>query len=61
MLSARYVMLMAVMRLAAVLSGFNSRINQENYNRLEVGMEYGKVVELLGEADNCNSATGVSI
>ena len=41
---------------AVVLAGCGSRINQENYNRLEVGMKYEQVVGLLGEPDNCNSA-----
>ncbi|MCF8026433.1 MAG: DUF3862 domain-containing protein [Desulfobacteraceae bacterium] len=41
---------------AVVLAGCGNRINQENYNRLEVGMKYEQVVELLGEPDNCNSA-----
>ncbi|MCF8037011.1 MAG: DUF3862 domain-containing protein [Desulfobacteraceae bacterium] len=56
MLRAGYAILMAGMLIAATLSGCNSRINQENYDRLEVGMEYGQVVELLGEPDNCDSA-----
>ncbi len=32
-----------------------SRINKENYQKLEVGMSYQEVTELLGEPDQCNA------
>ena len=51
-----YGFLMAMLLIAACLVGCKSRINQENYNRLELGMQYEVVVDLLGEPDNCDSA-----
>jgi hypothetical protein len=35
-----------------------SKINQENYNKLEIGMKYSEVVTILGKATNCNEALG---
>lgn len=32
-----------------------SKINQENYDRLKVGMDYDEVVKILGKPDNCES------
>ena len=32
-----------------------SKINQENYDRLELGMDYDEVLKILGEPDNCMS------
>ncbi len=32
-----------------------SKINQENYKKLKVGMGYGEVVEIIGKPDNCKS------
>ena len=32
-----------------------SKLTQENYDKLSVGMDYGAVVALLGEPDECKS------
>ena len=32
-----------------------SKITQENYDRLSVGMDYKEVLEILGEPDECTS------
>jgi hypothetical protein len=32
-----------------------SKINQENYDKLKVGMDYDEVLEILGKPDNCES------
>lgn len=32
-----------------------SKITQENYAKLEMGMDYAKVVEILGEPTKCES------
>jgi hypothetical protein len=32
-----------------------SKINQENYDKLQVGMDYDEVLEILGKPDNCES------
>lgn len=32
-----------------------SKINRENYDKLEIGMEYDKVVSILGEPASCEA------
>lgn len=32
-----------------------SKINQENYDKLEVGLGYEEVLKILGKPDNCES------
>jgi len=32
-----------------------SKINQENYDKLKVGLEYDEVLKILGKPDNCES------
>lgn len=32
-----------------------SRVNEENYNRLQMGQTYGDVVEILGNPDQCEA------
>jgi len=32
-----------------------SKITQENYDQLKVGMDYNEVIKILGEPDNCES------
>ncbi|SPD72336.1 conserved hypothetical protein [uncultured Desulfobacterium sp.] len=36
-----------------------SKLTRENYDKLEMGMDYKKVVEILGEADQCDGALGM--
>lgn len=35
-----------------------SRVSREAYDQIKIGMDYRKVVEILGEADSCDSALG---
>jgi hypothetical protein len=35
-----------------------SKVTKENYDKLKIGMDYGKVITILGEADDCSSALG---
>jgi len=35
-----------------------SKITQENYDKIKVGMDYQQVLEILGEADKCDGALG---
>jgi hypothetical protein len=45
--------------IAAVLLTIGcSKLTTENYNRLRIGMNYDKVVSLLGTADQCDGAMG---
>ena len=32
-----------------------SKITQENYNKLKIGMEYNEVLKILGKPDHCES------
>jgi hypothetical protein len=32
-----------------------SKINQENYEKLKIGMKYDEVLKILGKPDNCES------
>lgn len=42
-----------------MLSAGCSKITQQNYNQLKIGMSYDEVVGILGEPDQCNSAVGL--
>ena len=35
-----------------------SKITKENYDKLEMGMEYSEVTALLGNPDNCTESMG---
>jgi hypothetical protein len=35
-----------------------SKINKENYDKLEMGMEYSEVTALLGNPDSCTESMG---
>ncbi|BCS97814.1 lipoprotein [Desulfoluna limicola] len=36
-----------------------SKLTNDNYNQLEVGMSYDEVVSLIGKADDCASTMGM--
>lgn len=36
-----------------------SKLTTENYDRLEIGMDYDEVVAIFGEADECGGAMGI--
>ena len=35
-----------------------SKITKENYDKLEIGMEYSEVITILGKPDNCSDTMG---
>jgi hypothetical protein len=35
-----------------------SKVTQENYDKLKMGMEYSEVTALLGNPDNCEESMG---
>ncbi len=35
-----------------------TKVNQENYNKLKVGLSYNQVTEILGKPDECNAVLG---
>ena len=53
------LMLSACLLAAALVTAGCSKINQDNYNRLEVGMTYGEVISILGQAEECSSAVSL--
>ncbi|MGZ8217939.1 DUF3862 domain-containing protein [Methylomagnum sp.] len=32
-----------------------SKVNRENYDKLKMGMDYGEVIQILGEPANCDN------
>ncbi len=50
----RYIFLAA---LATLIFGC-SRLTQDNYDKLKMGMDYNEVVSLLGKPDNCSETLG---
>ena len=48
------IMLIICLAPSLILLGC-SKINQENYDKLKVGMDYDEVIEILGKPDNCES------
>lgn len=48
---------LAAIGLIASISLFGcSKLNRENYDKINVGMDYGEVVSIIGEPDTCDSA-----
>ena len=46
----------AIFLVLAILAAFGcSKLSQENYDNLSVGMDYQEVIELLGDPDECKS------
>ena len=46
----------AIFLVLAILAAFGcSKLSQENYDKLSVGMDYQEVIELLGNPDECKS------
>ena len=35
-----------------------SKLNRENYDKIEVGMDYQEVVSIIGDPDKCDAAMG---
>ncbi len=40
-----------------VLAGC-SKLNQENYDKIKIGMDYQQVIEIIGNPDKCDAALG---
>jgi hypothetical protein len=47
-----------ILLLVGLLAGC-SKLNQENYDRLQAGMSYDDVVDILGPPDDCAQTLGV--
>ena len=37
-----------------------SKLTQENYEKIKLGMKYEEVVDILGQAQECDSSIGVT-
>ena len=37
-----------------------SSLSKENYDKIQMGMPYTKVIDILGKADKCNALAGMS-
>ena len=35
-----------------------SKMNQENYNKIKIGMDYQQVIEIISNPDKCDAALG---
>lgn len=42
-----------------VLLGCGNKVSLENYQKIQVGMAYAEVVQLIGKPENCNEVIGV--
>jgi hypothetical protein len=49
--------LLITLLLIVTLTGC-SKLNQENYDRIEIGMDYQNVTEIIGQPDKCDAALG---
>jgi hypothetical protein len=45
---------------AALLFSGCSKLSKENYDKIQSGMQYDEVVQLIGKPDNCSEAIGLS-
>ncbi len=45
--------------LVLFLWGCNSKLTQENYNKIGMGMGYDQVVDLIGKPDKCDDVMGI--
>nr|WP_321401761.1 DUF3862 domain-containing protein [uncultured Desulfobacter sp.] len=50
-------LLILVLFCTVVLLGC-SKLTRENFDKVEMGMDYKKVVEIIGEPDTCDGALG---
>lgn len=55
----RKMTLLVVMLVTLLFVVGCSKISKENYDKLEMGMEYYEVTALLGSPDNCAESMGV--
>jgi hypothetical protein len=44
---------------ALLLASGCSKITQENYDKISMGMNYDEVISILGDADECGGAVGI--
>jgi len=52
------LLLLALLTIPFLIMGC-SKVSKENYDKLEMGMEYSKVTALLGNPNSCTESIGV--
>ena len=50
--------MMAMVLLLFLCTGC-SKLNQENYNKIETGDDYSTITKLIGEPDKCDAVVGI--
>ena len=54
----RVVQRLAVVLVCTALFWGCSKVTRENYDRIEMGMTYDQVVEIIGGPDSCDASMG---
>ena len=54
----RLTKLIAVAFLFSLVIVGCSKMNQKNYNKIKIGMDYQQVIEIIGNPDKCDAALG---
>ena len=52
--------LIAILLLSSLFLLNCSKLTQENYEKIKLGMAYEEVTDILGQAQECNSSMGVT-
>lgn len=54
-----HILPILIMTLICTLLTACSKINQQNYDKLSLGMEYPQVVTLIGQPNDCQTTLGI--
>ena len=60
MFSPKTALLIAVIIFVSFFTIACDKVTQENYEKLKVGMTYEEATDILGKAQECNSAIGMT-
>ncbi|KJS29434.1 MAG: hypothetical protein VR64_19800 [Desulfatitalea sp. BRH_c12] len=55
----KYTWIGLLLAAAWIVMGCGSKLSQENYTKLKIGMRYAEVTEFLGAPDECDAAVGM--
>jgi hypothetical protein len=58
-MSNKTKLLLFALLVILIFSASCSKVTKENYDKLEMGMEYNKVTEFLGDPKSCTESIGV--
>lgn len=51
------LLMLAALMTSFILAGC-SKLTNENYSKIKVGMDYEQVIQIIGEPDKCDAALG---